>query len=316
MRLVLTNEYAWLLLLVNGLAIILYLGATKKNRKRAMKFGNYETLQKVAGKNFLKSSNIVLLTRLGALTLLVVGLSSPALVEEATAPDTDIVFAVDASSSMLTDDIEPTRLDASKQIVSEFISEMEGDSQVGAVSFAGDVSQDVEMTRDYETAALEINDVGVGSVAGSALGDAIHSSTSMLLNTNRSGTVIVITGSESSAGTPLNESIRFAQTHNTTVHTVGIGEPGEVQTEYEMIDGQNATRAVYPNINEDELQRVANQTGGEFTTVSNGTALRENLMELEEREVETNIAIYFIYATLILLLIEWVLGSTRYSILP
>ncbi len=316
MRLVLTNEYAWLLLLVNGLAIVLYIGATKKNRQRAMKFGNYETLQKVAGKNFLKSSNIVLLTRIGALTLLIIGLSSPALVEEVQAPDTDVVFAIDSSSSMLTDDIEPTRLEASKQMTSEFISQMEGDSEVGVVSFAGDISRDVDMTSDYESASLQVNTVDVGEIAGSALGDAVHTSTSMLLETNRSGTVIVITGSESSAGTPVNESIRFAQTHNTTVHTVGIGDESEVRTEYEIIGGENATRAVYPNINENELRRVAEQTGGEFSTVNNGTELREEIMELEEREVETSVSIYFIYATLILLLLEWVLGSTRYSILP
>jgi len=132
MKILLTDQYANIFLLVNGLALIFYLGAKKKKRQRAMKFGNYETLQKVAGKNFLKSSNIILITRMLALTVLIIGISNPVLVEEKASTDSDYVIALDSSSSMLSDDIEPTRFQAAKRASTGFIDQL-GNSRSGFV---------------------------------------------------------------------------------------------------------------------------------------------------------------------------------------
>ena len=68
MKLIFTNQYTELLLLANGLALLLFYAASQKKKQRAMKFGNYETLQKVAGKNFLSSSRIILAIKMLALT--------------------------------------------------------------------------------------------------------------------------------------------------------------------------------------------------------------------------------------------------------
>lgn len=315
MKLVFTDQYANIILLLNGLAILFYLGARKKNRQRAMKFGNYETLQKVAGKNFLKSSHVMLLTRLGALTLLMVGLSSPVLVHQVSETDSDYVLAIDSSSSMLQDDISPTRFQASKDISKRFVRNLGNASSVGVVSFAGDVEQVQQPTRDRPEIYSAIDEVDTGESAGTAIGSAISVSSSML-DDERNRTMILITDGRNNAGTSVNESIDLAQQQNVTVNTIGLGERNRSVSEFEMVDGVNASQAAFPNLDVEQLERISDETGGEFTTASNTSALEDALINLEKSEARTDISSYFIIGAAVLLLLEWVLGNTRYSILP
>ena len=51
----------------------------------------------------------------------------------------DIVFAVDVSKSMLAEDIAPSRMDKSKQLVGQVINNLGGD-RIGIVAYAGKAS--------------------------------------------------------------------------------------------------------------------------------------------------------------------------------
>lgn len=315
MKLIFTDQYANIILLLNGLAILFYLGARKKNRQRAMKFGNYETLQKVAGKNFLKSSHVMLLTRLGALTLLMVGLSNPTLVREVSETDSDYVMAIDSSSSMLEGDIRPTRFQASKDISKKFVRKLGNESDVGVVSFAGEVEKVQKPVQSRSEVFEAIDSVEIGSSAGTAIGSAVSVSSSMLDN-DRNKTVILITDGRNNAGISVNESIRLAKQQNVTVNTIGLGERNQSVERYEIIDGENATQAAFPNLDVRQLESIANETGGKFTTASNASSLEDALINLEKSEAKTDISSFFILGAAALLLLEWVLGNTRYSVLP
>lgn len=315
MKLIFTDQYANIILLLNGLAILFYLGARKKNRQRAMKFGNYETLQKVAGKDFLKSSHVMLITRLGALTLLMVGLSNPALVQEVSETNSDYVIAIDSSSSMLQSDIKPTRFQASKDISKKFVRKLGNESEIGVVSFAGDVEKVQKPVRPRSKVYDAIESVKIGSNAGTAIGSAVSVSSSMLDN-ERNKTVVLITDGRNNAGISVNESIKLAKQQNVTVHTIGLGERNNSVDRYQIINGENVSQAAFPNLNVEQLDSIANNTGGEFTTASNATALEDALINLEKSEAKTDISNYFILGAAVLLLLEWVLGNTRYSILP
>lgn len=315
MKLIFTSQYANIFLLVNGLAILLYIGARKKKRQRAMKFGNYETLQKVAGKKFLKSSNLMLLIRLAALTVLIIGISNPVIVEEISASNSDYVIAIDSSSSMLTTDIDPTRFRASKSVSRRFVSELRDKSKVGVVSFSGRVEKNQDLTRNKELVRQKIKDVETGEKAGTAIGDALFTSVSMLLGNNRSRTIILITDGRNNVGGSVNDSVNFAVRNNVTIHSIGIGSERDTDN-FDVVDGVNASRAVYPNINQRKLSDIANETGGKYVTATNKTELKSAILNLEESEIENDISRYFVLLALLILLVEWVLGSTRYSILP
>ncbi len=316
MKLIFTDQYANILLIINGLALLFYLGAKKKKRQRAMRFGNYETLQKVAGKNFLKSSNIILITRMMALTALIVGLSQPVLVDEQPSTGSDYVITIDSSSSMLASDLEPTRFGAAKRVSQDFTSQLSNRTSIGVVSFAGEVTQESKLSDDKSKVKASIEQIETGTTAGTAIGDAVYSSTSMLLESNNSKTIILVTDGRNNVGTSINESIEFAQRQNVKVNTIGIGEKGNSSQEFGMIDGENATQASYPNLDAEGLFRLSNQTGGELVTVTDNSRLEEAFLDFERTEVRTDISKYFIFLAAGLMLLEWILGTTKYSILP
>ena len=77
MRLVFTDQYANILLLMNGLILLIFMYGYRKKKQRTMKFGNYETLQKVAGGNIIRADLLLAITRVIAISSLLIGLSSP-----------------------------------------------------------------------------------------------------------------------------------------------------------------------------------------------------------------------------------------------
>lgn len=317
MKLIFTSQYANLLLFANGLAILFYIGAKKKKRQRAMKFGNYETLQKVAGKNFLKSSNILLITRMLALTCLIVGISNPVLQQELPSTDTDYVLAVDSSSSMLASDMEPTRFEAAKSVSADFVNQLSNRTEVGVISFAGEVNRETDPVADKPLVKSKIENLSTGSTAGTAIGDAIYAGSSMLIGSNQSQKVILITDGRNNVGSSINDSADFAESNNVTLNAIGIGrQNNSEQQEYGVVEGNNATQAEYPNLDIQELYHATNQTGGKLVTVSNRTDFEDAFLNFEQNKVRSDISIYFIFAALFLMLIEWVLGTTRFSILP
>lgn len=317
-KIVLTDQYANFLLLINGIAVLFYIAAKKKKKQRAMKFGNYKTLQKVAGKNFLKSSNIMLIVKILALTSLVVGISNPVIVEELPSTRTDYVIAIDNSGSMLADDIKPTRLDAAKQISQGFVGKLSSNVKVGVLSFSGEVKQHSALTNDREKIQEAIEDTDTGRKAGTAIGDAIFTGSSMLIDSNRSKTLILVTDGRNNVGSSLNESIEYAVSNNVRVNTIGIGEAREEseREDFDTVGGVNATRAGFPNLNTAKLNRTAERTGGKMVVATNRSSLESAFLSFEESEKRTDISIYFIFIALGLMLLEWMLGTTRYSILP
>ncbi|MFB6190156.1 MAG: VWA domain-containing protein [Candidatus Nanohaloarchaea archaeon] len=319
-QLIFTDQYANLLFLVNGLAVLFYIGAKKKKRQRAMKFGNYETLQKVAGKNFLKSSNVILIARLLALTALIIGISNPVIVREVPSTNADYVLAIDSSGSMLADDFEPNRLAAAKEVSRQFVNRLSDTVEIGVISFSGAVKKEQAITSDKEDVRDGISGIRMGQTAGTAIGDAIFTGSSMLMDSNRTRRLVLVTDGRNNVGSSLNESVRFANRQNVTVTAIGIGkqesESGGSNTRFGTIDGQNATRAEFPNLDVEKLNRTVQRTGGRLITVTDRAELESAFLSFKTSKQRTDISLYFILLALGLMLGEWILGTTRYSILP
>lgn len=318
-ELVFTDQYANILFLINGLAIIFYLAAKKKNKKRAMKFGNYETLQKVAGREFISSSNFMIFLRLLAFTALIIGISNPVLVEEVPTSESDYVLAIDSSSSMLASDIEPTRFEAAKEISSNFISRTSQQSEKGVISFSGTVNKEVELSNNTANVSKAIQNIEIGQEAGTAIGEALITSTSMLIvDKNQTKKTILITDGRNNVGTSINESLKFVKNNDVRVDTIGIGdnENSTENEEFGIISGENASRASFPNLNQKQLYTISNQTGGQSIMVADRDQFESAFLQIEQTENRRDISYYFIFLAVGIMLLEWVLGSTRFSIIP
>lgn len=317
MKLTFTAEYAGLLVLLNGLMVLIFLYGRRKKKERVMQFGNYETLKKVAGGNFIRSDDLILITRILAITALVIGLSSPVIISEVMGADSNFALVIDSSSSMFTGDIQPNRFQAAKDISKNFVSQLGNGSAVGVISYAGSVNEQQELTSGNSEITSAISSISIGDRAGTATGDAVASGVSMLTGDRRPGTVILITDGRNTVGQSLNESASFADRQNITVNTIGIGGISNTsQDDFGMIQGENASRMSFPNLNREGLQTLANKTGGEAVFVSNREGLREAFVELEETTNRNNISTWFFMIAGTLLVLEAVFRTTDLQVIP
>ena len=98
--------------------------------------------------------------------------------EERPSSGVDVIFAVDASRSMLAEDIKPNRLERSKFAVLDLLKKLNG-NRVGLVAFAGDAFLQCPLTFDYDAfrQSLEAINTRIIFKGGSDLGGAIREST-------------------------------------------------------------------------------------------------------------------------------------------
>ncbi|MFB6077254.1 MAG: VWA domain-containing protein [Candidatus Nanohaloarchaea archaeon] len=192
-KLVFTSQYANLLALLLGVFILLFYYGLKKKKQRAVLLGNFETLQRVADTELLSAPHVILFLRLLMITLLIVGISSPVLVRERPSARSDYVVAIDTSASMFTDDIRPTRFAAAKDVASGFAGSLANASRIGVVSYAGTATAETDGLTSPPTAAAIIRDLGMGKTAGTAIGDAITTATTMLRESDRPRRIILVT---------------------------------------------------------------------------------------------------------------------------
>lgn len=312
-----TAEYAGLLILLNGLMILMFLYGRKKKRERVMQFGNYKTLKKVAGGNFLRSDDLILITRILAVTALLIGLSSPVLIQEVMGSDSDFVLVLDSSSSMFTGDVDPNRFQAAKDVSNNFVSRLGNSSEVGVVSYAGSVNEEQELTSDHSAVRSSITSIEIGETGGTATGDAVAAGVTMLTGNEDPGTVILITDGRNTVGQSLNESASYAQRQNITVNAIGIGGTSNTsQEDFGMIQGNNASRMEFPNLNREGLNNLSRTTGGEAVFVSNRQGLQDAFVTLEEKEARNDISTWFFLLAGGLLVIEAVFRTTDFQVIP
>jgi hypothetical protein len=127
---------------------------------------------------------------------------------------------------------------------------------------------------------------------------------------------VLITDGRNNVGGSVDDALNLAESGNITIHTIGIGERNRSVENFGTVEGQNATNAVFPNLDTRQLSTIANRTGGNFVTATNNTALRDAVVDLEQTKQRTDISRYFIFLAAVILLLEWMLGSTKYSIIP
>lgn len=323
MQLIFTNEYASLLLLLNGLMILLFVYARKNKKERAMEFGNFETLKKVTSDSLIKSSTFLLILKLLAITAIIVGISSPVLILSDTGSDADWTLTLDRSASMFTSDIEPTRFDAAKDISQSFVSELGDSTRIGVVSYGGQAESIIEPVYETEPVNNAIQGLNIGDEPGTATGNAIIESSNMLENIDngeREKNVVLITDGRQNVGTGINESIEYANNRNITIYTLGLGEvnesEGEISEEELFVDGEEATPGQFPNLNIDRLNRISEETGGESAFVAEREGFEAAFIEIIEDERDYEISEYLILIGAFFLVLEWVFKTTNYEVMP
>src|SRR4051812_7206186 len=122
------KKYLYLLFII-PLLVLIFLYNLYWKRKKQREFGDIALVKKLVPEKSTFKSVLKLCVLMLALTSLIIPLVNPKIglkSETAKREGIDIVFAVDVSKSMLCEDIAPSRLEKSKQIVSQLINQLAG----------------------------------------------------------------------------------------------------------------------------------------------------------------------------------------------
>lgn len=311
-------KYADLLIVLIGLVLIIYFISKRFVRQRTMRFGNFEVLEKVYRQPPLNIASLIpLMLRILGITLIVMALSDIELVEEGYLTNTDYVLAIDTSSSMLTPDYEPNRLALAKQSTIDWITKLRN-TRIGVVTFAGRPYTQIEPTTDLEAVIKVIDRLTLDQPAGTAIGDALITSSSMLRGLDRNKTIILITDGRNNIGVNVTEGLRSLKKDNIKIIALGIGASrGETVSIPAELAGMNATAAEAPDLDEATLKFLANETGGKYFQIHDPNSFKTAFESgVETQKITKPVQEYLLLAACAVFLLEWAFEITRIRPIP
>lgn len=231
---------------------------------------------------------------LSGLAVLLFGLSRPELPVELPRVEGTVILALDVSSSMAAEDLEPTRMEAAKAAAQRFIENQPPTIQIGVVAFSNG-GLVVQPPTDDRAALLEtINrlspqggtSLGQGifnalnAIAGEAIPidpAAIEAGTPLPdIGDFSSAVVLLLTDGENTASPDPLEIAQLAAQAGVRIYPVGIGSPDGVVLE---VDGFN----VLTQLNESALQEIASVSNGAYYRAADEQALQEIYQNVDLR---------------------------------
>ena len=141
--------FLWFMALLPVVTALLW-WAAKRRKKSSEAFADAHLLGNVLQKPSKTQIRLPLILQLLSLGLLLFAASRPLAAPPLPTNQAAVVIALDASRSMLADDVEPTRLEAARTLAKRFIELSPNSTQIGLVSFSDTASILVAPTTDRE----------------------------------------------------------------------------------------------------------------------------------------------------------------------
>ncbi len=323
----------WALLMLAAAPLSFWVILLLRSRRSApLGFSSTGVLARIRRGPMARLASLPGILRVVALILLVIALARPQTRDRGGRIEVegiDIVLALDLSNSMEASDVIPNRLVAAKKVVDNFISRRRSD-KIGLVVFGREAFTHCPLTLDYSVLRNMLADIRLGLINGSgtAIGNALGVSLARLRRSDaKSRVVILLTDGDNNSGnvTPA-QAARYAQAMKVKVFTILMGpREGAVSGGRDALGRPIPVRRQYP-INPQLLQEIADQTGGKAYRATDRKALEQNfesiLNELDRSTRKDVAALFndayrpFAVIALLLLLLEMVLGLTRFRRFP
>ncbi|MEA3495781.1 MAG: VWA domain-containing protein [Bacteroidota bacterium] len=279
-------QFLWLLIIV---PIIVFWYIYKENiRYPEQKIPSLQAFenQKKSLKEIVRHSLIVF--RILAIALLIIALARPQSAldkEKITTKGIDIVLAMDISTSMLARDFKPDRLEAAKEVATEFIEGRPND-RIGLVVFAGESFTQCPITSDKKVLINLISKIKTGIIEdGTAIGLGLATSIDRLKDSGgKSKVVIILTDGENNRGfiDPITAA-EIAKEFNIRIYTIGVGTRGEAPYPFKTPFGIQIQN-VKVDIDEELLQEIASITGTKYFRATDNQKLKDIYAEIDKME--------------------------------
>lgn len=199
---------------------------------------------------------------------------------------TDIVIALDVSSSMMARDFEPDRFVAAKNVAAKFISGRESDN-IGIVIFAGESLTGVPMTVDRTQLLQYLQNLNMNMLEdGTAIGDGIATSLNRLKEGKaKSKSIILLTDGSNNTGVvaPVTAS-EVAKELGVKIYTIGVGTNGTAPYPTRTMTGRIEYTPQPVVIDEATLKTIADNTGGKYFRATGNRVLEDVFKEIDTLE--------------------------------
>ena len=269
------------------LALGAQLLARRRARRYAVRFPGVATLAPLLPRVPSWRRQAPLALFLAALAAFALALARPHATVAVPREQASIVLVSDVSRSMLADDVEPSRLEASRDAAQRFLEELPDEARVGMVAFSTDPHTVEAPTDDHDKIAALID--ALAADGGTATGDALDSALKLVdgpAGERPPSAIVLLSDGETTTGRDPVEVAREAKRLKIPIHTFALGtSEGVIQTP----DG--ALIPVPPD--PETMRRIAELSGGRSFAVEDGedlTGLYRDLgsrvaTEKEEREI-------------------------------
>jgi Ca-activated chloride channel family protein len=198
----------------------------------------------------------------------------------------EAIIVLDVSPSMAASDFAPTRLDAAKAIIGDFLATRRNET-VGLVAFGGDAALVCPPTTDYASiearlGSLEPGIYGEGTAIGAGIATAVaHAARSSAPEKQ----LILLTDGENNAGSmdPATAA-RAAARFGMVLSVIGVGSAGEIPVTYvDPATGQKRSGIYRSDFNGASLEALSRTGGGSYYGAENKAALASAFAALAER---------------------------------
>ncbi len=249
--------------------------------------------------------------------------------ENVNADGIDIILALDLSSSMLAMDFEPNRLEASKKVAAEFISNRPYD-RIGLVVFSGEAFTQCPITTDHTLLLEFLKGLECGFLEdGTAIGMGLASAVNRLKDLkSKSKVIILLTDGVNNAGYfDPKIATQMAKSLGIRVYSIGVGSQGVAQV---PVGKDNNGNYVFDyntvEIDEALLQKIAEETDGKYYRATNRSqlekiyaeinALEKSKVEIKQYKRMKDIYKSFLIIAACILLIEILLRYSVFRTIP
>ena len=281
-------SYFWLFLIF--IPLIVWYVMKQKNATPSMLISTTKAFDKVGTSWKVWLRHFMFVLRLAAIGCVIVILARPQTRDRWQTEETegtDIVLALDVSTSMLARDFRPDRFEAAKEVASKFIAGRETDN-IGIVIFSGESFTLVPMTSDKAVLLNYVQDIKMGMLEdGTAIGDGLATAINRIKGGKaKSKSIILLTDGSNNTGivAPLTAA-EIARRMGVKVYTIGVGTNGEAEFPIgRNIYGKVEYQLMPVVIDEVTLKKIANTTGGAYFRATDKSTLNDIFNEIDKLE--------------------------------
>lgn len=290
----------WFLLIVPVMVIVFILRQRYKKRQLEQ-FSDSRMLPRLQPLASRRRPAIKLTLLCLGFSFLIVAWANPQIgstIAEGEQKGIDMAVCVDVSNSMMAQDMKPSRMARSKQVILNLMNRLGGD-RVSLVVFAGRSFIQMPLTNDYSATKMFLEQVNSDLISeqGTAIGDAIEKGMATLgygsdgdasqpeWEPNKSRAIIIISDGENHEDDAV-EAAKKAADQGIMVCCIGIGSPtgGQIpimNRSGKVVDWRKDSEGnvVTTHLNEEMLKEIAKAGNGIYVHAGNGNAAVEDIVK-------------------------------------